>query len=913
LLCGTTLAAGVIVVSTSANAQCAFPPGVGNDNYACTSGTSTGGLSDLIGDNSLLLPVGGSGTLNGSVTFGAGADSVEINSGTITGAVDQGAGRDSFVITGGAVLGGVQQGGGVDDFRMTGGTIQSLNQGDDFDTFFMSDGRIIDFFDDGDRAVMTGGRIGRVNMKLANNVFDMSGGIIDRNLVTGFGDDTIVISGGDIGGNISVSGGVDSLTLTGGSIGGEVRMSAGDDSFVWDGGGIVYGAIDMGDDDDVAVLRNLTAANMGRTPAIMGGDGDDGLMLDNVTTAGVARFQGWESIALTNDTELTMDGALVLGDAGSGTGVLSIDATSTLFGGGLNGSISPFLNGSLARVVNAGRIDLTNGAAGAGDRFTIAGDYVGAGGLVLLDTVLGDDSSASDRLVILGGSASGTTSLSILNRGGVGASTAVDGIMVVEAANGASTAGGAFALNGRVAAGAFEYFLFRGGVSQGTADNWYLRSTLVTPPPSVPAPQPAPAPPPLEPPVPAPPPQPPEPPAPPPPAPVTPPIPVPPEPTPVDPDPVDPAPPVQPADPAPVAPPAPSPAPPADPPPSPPPPEETPAPVPTPSAPPPTPDATPVEAEVVPLYRVEVPTYAVLPPAAYHLALSSLGTFHERRGDQALLDGGGALPNSWARVFGENLERKWSGTVSPTFDGNLSGFQLGQDLIGWGEGAHRIGILGGQSRMHGDVRGQALGWNDLAVGDAEIESDSLGLYWTHVTPTGRYLDVVVMKSWFDGRSRSSADVGIDFKGDGLTATLEGGYPIAVGRQWSLEPQAQVVWQDFSFEDQADLFSPVVFEAEAAWTARLGLRLQGDLRPGGMAVRPYLKADVWHGFGAEQRTGFGQDWIVSDLKGTSLELGGGVTAALTSTISLYASADYTTEIDGPPRKIVAGTIGVSIRW
>ncbi|VXB11613.1 exported hypothetical protein [Brevundimonas sp. G8] len=515
MLCGTALAAGVIVVSTSANAQCAFPPAVGNDIYTCTSATSTGGLSDLVGDNSLLLPVGGSGTLNGSVVFGDGADRVEINSGTITGAVDQGAGRDSFVITGGAVLGGVQQGGGVDDFRMTGGAIQSLNQGDDFDTFFMSGGRIIDFFDDGDRAVMTGGRIGRVNMKLANNVFDMSGGIIDRNLVTGFGDDTIVISGGEIGGNISVSGGADSLTVTGGSVGGEVRMSVGNDSFVWDGGGIIYGMIDMGGDDDVAVLRNLTAANMGRTPAILGGEGDDGLTLDNVTSAGVARFQGWESVYLTNDTELTMDGALVLGDAGSGTGVLSIDATSTLFGGGLNGSISPFLNGSLARVVNAGRIDLTNGAAGAGDRFTITGDFVGADGLVLLDTVLGDDSSASDRLVILGGSASGTTSLSILNRGGVGASTAVDGIMVVEAANGASTAGGAFALNGRVAAGAFEYFLFRGGVSQGTTDNWYLRSTVVTPPPSVPAPQPAPAPPPLEPPVPAPPPQPPEPPAPP--------------------------------------------------------------------------------------------------------------------------------------------------------------------------------------------------------------------------------------------------------------------------------------------------------------------------------------------------------------------------------------------------------------
>lgn len=49
---------------------------------------------------------------------------------------------------------------------------------------------------DGDRAIMTGGRIGRVNMKLDDNLFGMSGGIIDRNLVTGFGNDPIVLSAG---------------------------------------------------------------------------------------------------------------------------------------------------------------------------------------------------------------------------------------------------------------------------------------------------------------------------------------------------------------------------------------------------------------------------------------------------------------------------------------------------------------------------------------------------------------------------------------------------------------------------------------------------------------------------------------------------------------------------------------------
>src|SRR3546814_4502750 len=117
-------------------------------------------------------------------------------------------------------------------------------------------GRIVDAFDDGDTARMTGGRIGRVNMKLADNLFDMSGGVIDRNLVAGFGNDTIILSDGTIGGNISVSGGTDSVTITGGTVGGDVLLSVGTDSFVWDGGGVVHGMVDMGGDDDSARLEN---------------------------------------------------------------------------------------------------------------------------------------------------------------------------------------------------------------------------------------------------------------------------------------------------------------------------------------------------------------------------------------------------------------------------------------------------------------------------------------------------------------------------------------------------------------------------------------------------------------------------------------------------------------------------------
>ncbi|TIV25014.1 MAG: autotransporter outer membrane beta-barrel domain-containing protein, partial [Mesorhizobium sp.] len=288
LLASTAL---TLLPGSQAFAACVLSPPAGNTAYVCDSGDSGGSLTDTSGDNTLTFPSGGTGQISGNVSFGAGTDRIDMQSGTITGTVDQGDGTDFFTIGAGTVAGNVQQGAGIDDFNMSGGQIGSLNQGDGLDTFTMSGGRIVDFFDDGDHAVMTGGRIGRVNMKLDQNYFNMSGGVIDRNLVTGFDKDTIILSGGTIGGNISVSGGNDSITIAGGTVGGDVLLSFGADNFVWDGGGIIYGSVDLGADNDTAKLSNLTKANLGGADALNGGLGTDTLTFDNVTLDGIARVQ----------------------------------------------------------------------------------------------------------------------------------------------------------------------------------------------------------------------------------------------------------------------------------------------------------------------------------------------------------------------------------------------------------------------------------------------------------------------------------------------------------------------------------------------------------------------------------------------------------------------------------------------
>jgi autotransporter family porin len=885
----------------TAEAACVLVAGIGNDTYVCDSGISPG-LTDTSGDNTLTLPLGGTGQINGNVTFGNGADGIEIGSGTITGNVDQGGGADTFTITGGQVTGNVQQGNAIDDFRMTGGTIGSLSQGDGFDTFFMSGGRIVDFFEDGDNAVMTGGRIGRVNMKLDNNYFNMSDGIVDRNVVTGFGTDTIIISGGTIGGNISTSDGNDSVTVSGGSIGNGIKTGNGNDTFEWTGG-IIYNTILLEAGNDTATLTDLTNGNMGGMTQLSGGTGGDALTLGNVSMDGIDRLVGWETIAATNDTELMFDGDLVLGDASTGTGTFSIDGTSTVFSGGADTAVSAFDAGDLATVINAGRIDLTNGSGGATDSFTVNGNYVGDDGLLFVDTVLGSDGSPSDRLIISGGTASGITGLEVENQGGLGGLTTQNGILVIQGINGADTGDGTFALTNNVAAGAYQYYLFKGGVSAGTGENWYLRSALVeTPTPSEAAPAPSPLDPEEEPQPEAPEPE------------VSGPPPAPPAPPETPPDGsgiVEP--PVTEGDAAPVAPPEPeaaeAPTPPTNP-------EEIPTeapPLPVGIDPePPTPGATRVAGDVVPLYRVEVPTYSAIAPAVRTATLSALGTLHERRGDQSFVDTSAA----WTRVYGMKTEQTFSGMVGPALDGHLYGFQAGLDLIHLdrADGGRDIaGLFIGYSTYDADIKGQALGWNGVRAGDLDVNATSFGGYWTHVAASGWYVDAVLMGTWYGGNAASNRDVGVDIDGSGVTASLEGGYPIALTQEWTLEPQAQLIWQHLSLDDQADDFSDVSFDNDNILTARIGARLEGSYQTSAGLIRPHVKANLWHSFSGSDTVRFGSDAITTDTEWTSMELGAGVTWDVNTRLSAFASVDYTFNLGGENIDTWQGRAGLKLSF
>ncbi|MDM3518335.1 autotransporter outer membrane beta-barrel domain-containing protein, partial [Citrobacter sp. Ca225] len=97
---------------------------------------------------------------------------------------------------------------------------------------------------------------------------------------------------------------------------------------------------------------------------------------------------------------------------------------------------------------------------------TINGDYTGNNGLLALRTVLGDDLSPTDKLIVKGDTY-GATRVSVSNAGGNGAAT-IEGIRIIDVEG---TSNGTFVKEGRIVAGAYDYDLVK-----RDNQNWSLTS-----------------------------------------------------------------------------------------------------------------------------------------------------------------------------------------------------------------------------------------------------------------------------------------------------------------------------------------------------------------------------------------------------------------------------------------------------
>ncbi|WP_170990238.1 autotransporter outer membrane beta-barrel domain-containing protein [Aquamicrobium sp. LC103] len=262
--------------------------------------------------------------------------------------------------------------------------------------------------------------------------------------------------------------------------------------------GTVNGRVDLGLGSDTMTLRGDFS---GITVLDGGGGGTDVLNLFNAANATHAGSDivNWTEINLDNSYLTLTDGGVAIGtpddittgiflrngstldttqDNFSLDGNLSLAAGTRFLASG-NGSGTTTISGS---VINAGLISAQGG--GAGDLLRIDGNYTGNNGTIVLDTELGNDTSATDRLDIAGDS-SGTSSVRVINTGGAGAATN-EGIELITVGG---TSDAVFSLVGDyqvggvpvVVAGAYSYQLFKGNRTGTETNNWYLRSEFIDP------------------------------------------------------------------------------------------------------------------------------------------------------------------------------------------------------------------------------------------------------------------------------------------------------------------------------------------------------------------------------------------------------------------------------------------------
>lgn len=132
---------------------------------------------------------------------------------------------------------------------------------------------------------------------------------------------------------------------------------------------------------------------------------------------------------------------------------------------------------TLLSLENGGTVNLAS--TGLNNVLTVTGNYTGNGGNIVLNTVLGGDHSATDKLDIQGDT-SGTTTVTVNNIGGAGALTGT-GIKLIDVAG---TSNGKFQLKGQytidnlaaLVVGPYAYTLHQNGVGIPADGGWYLRS-----------------------------------------------------------------------------------------------------------------------------------------------------------------------------------------------------------------------------------------------------------------------------------------------------------------------------------------------------------------------------------------------------------------------------------------------------
>ena len=207
----------------------------------------------------------------------------------------------------------------------------------------------------------------------------------------------------------------------------------------------------------------LNASNGGVIDASAGGKftlNGDILSAGGVAATSTAAAQN-SAIALTMQDNSLWNGASYIESNANGTGTIALTMNDAVWNMRDSSTLTSL-------TLNAGgTINFQHAEDAAWQTLTISDDFIGNGGKLVFNTVLFDDTSETDKLIVEGNT-SGHTGVEVNNIGGTGAQT-IEGIEIVSVGGNSD---GTFEKASRIVAGGYDYNVVQKG------KNWFLTSLV---------------------------------------------------------------------------------------------------------------------------------------------------------------------------------------------------------------------------------------------------------------------------------------------------------------------------------------------------------------------------------------------------------------------------------------------------
>jgi len=584
---------------------------------------------------------------------------------------------------------------------------------------------------------------------------------------------------------------------------------------------------------------------------------------DNSTNSSLSLF---DSNATAGGGTLLMD---VRSSGGTGSTFTFNNDNTELHGGiatQLGSTLDMNLNNNSSWYIdqNSNLTNLTNDNSsvifdnsGVGRTLTVQNYGTGANsGSILFNTQLGDDFSPTDRLIIDGGSATGTTGVYVNNAGGAGGQTTGDGIKLIDAINNGTTGTNSFSLQNAISAGLFDYDLYRGGLTPNanTDNDWFLRSTYRNEAPATAV-------------------------------------------LPVmswqivlsmlptlhDRMPyIDGFIPQQPAD--------------KD--------DRSQASL--------TPQDNVRKAALHNDYGAPTLQNALYNPNIQKPEVQNVALFD--RNTTLHPEQTPAMKGVWARLLGQNLKFQSHDGAGSGFDGNMWGLQAGLDFYAKtkDDGSRQYaGVYLANASSSGDVLSNAG-----RIGSLDLDATSLGLYFTNYSSEGWYLDGIAQYSWLRNIKARTGSETINPDGSSYTLSLEAGRQLYRDRSVILEPQAQLIYSHNSLDDVTLSDDSVIHIANLnAVTARFGARVFPNPNRG-KKLLPWAKANIWHTFTDNSTISSSGVELQTPINGTVGELAAGFSTRPGNDghgWSFNASLGYLFNLGGADYSGLEGSLGIRKNW